>query len=103
MSDLSRALVDAAAEADWQAHNAAVLKVIGKRGGLDEKRRAISRARSRAAVAAVLETLAASKTAEINKCRIKPAEDCGRCHRLSNQVAELRGLAAEVKAVDGDG
>lgn len=80
MSDLSRALVDAAAEA--------IAAAIHRPG---------SRAQAREAVAAVLETLAVSKTAEIDKCRIKPAEDCGRCHRLSNQVAELRGLAAEVK------
>lgn len=83
MSDLSQALLDAAAAADWQAHNAAVLKVIGKRGSREDKQQALSRARSRAAVAAVLETLAADGAV---------LED----HEGDWQAA-LRGLAAEVK------
>ena len=57
MSELSVALTQAAAAADWTAHHAAVLKVIGKRGGREEKAQQVSRARSSAVVAAVLETL----------------------------------------------
>lgn len=87
MSDLSQALLDAAAEADWRAHNAAVLKVIGKRGSREDKQQAISRARSRAAVAAVLETLAAT------------LNESARHHDALGTIDHeaLRRLAAEAK------
>lgn len=78
MSELVSALTQAAAEADWAAHNAAVLKVVRQSGGLDEKRRSISRARSAAVVAAVLETLATVPSAALGP-------------------DQLRGLASDVR------
>jgi hypothetical protein len=88
VSDLSKSLVDAAAAADWQAHNAAVLKSVGRRGTLDEKRREISRARSCAVVVAVLETLATHTGPA-------PADGPVRVWFLNHE--EFKRLAAEVR------
>lgn len=91
MTELARSLIDAAAAADWQAHNAAVLAAIGQKGSLDEKRRRISQARSRAAVVAVLETLAA----ECDPVAIGP--DSTEQKLLTN--ADLRRLSEAVRGV----
>jgi hypothetical protein len=86
VSDLSQSLIDAAAEADWQAHHAAVLTAIDQKGSQDERKRRVSRARSRAVVIAVLETLAA-------------AENEYACFH----PVRLRGLASEVRGVGEKG
>jgi hypothetical protein len=66
-----------------------VLKVIGQKGSQDEKKRRISQARSRAAVVAVLETLAAHTAPT-------PPGGSARVRFLNHE--ELTRLAAVVSA-----
>ena len=93
MTDLAKTLTDAAAAADWQAHHAGVLTAIGQKGSLDEKRRRISEARSRAAVVAVLETLA--EQGQSSDPDVPP--------QLRLAVPAMQRLAAEVRGVGEKG
>lgn len=104
MSDLSRSLVDAAAEAAERiatiAHSVRGEAVIADRPGQMARLEALAddllalSAEVRSSPAAVLETLEADLVANMAACR---NARCAQCERAAVAIADFRRLAAEVK------